>query len=136
MSWLTQNKGVLSILITLITLGGGILYKVASLENMAAENTEYRKESEESRRFFAVEFAKFGAKLDLIIDELKEAESERKELKDYNKEQENIIRKFYYLNKDLKDPRLHSNTFPIDTNRIIIAPITPHYIHGYDIIAN
>ena len=66
MSWLTQNKGVLSILITLITLGGGILYKVASLENMAAENTEYRKESEESRRFFAVEFAKFGAKLDLI----------------------------------------------------------------------
>ena len=136
MDWIKQNKGVFSILITLITLGGGILYKVASLENMAKENTEYRKESEKARRFFTVEFVKFGGKLDVIINELKKAENERKELKEYNKTQENIIRKFYYLNKNLKDPRLHSGMLGIDSNRVVIAPITPHYIHPYDITSN
>lgn len=106
-----KYKGVVTILLTLITLGGSILYKVAKIESMAVENTVYRKDSEKARKFFEIEFVKFSGKLDKLLEIAVKNSDRIEDINDdfdkYKEGQEEIIRKFYYLNKNLKDPRVH-----------------------------
>lgn len=117
--FIIKYKGVITILITLLTLCGTILYKVAKMESMAEENTEYRKESEKSRKFFELEFVKMMGMMEQMISLVKENKEDIRKLKDefieYKEENQNNIYKFYQLNRDLKDPRLHTDldTIPI-----------------------
>lgn len=125
MNWIKENKGVIAILTTLITLGGTILYKVSKIEFMAVENTEYRKASEDARNHFSIEFGKFSEKLDILIRYNESNSNDIKVLKtdfdEYKDSQDEIIRRFYYLNKSLKDPRLHSamDTIPLNIVKFV-----------------
>lgn len=117
MEWLAKNKGILSVILTVLTLGGSILYKVAKIEGMSEENTEYRKESEKARHHFEVEFAKMMVLMERVlevsIENKHSVQVVRDDFDEYKDNQERIIREFYHLNKNLKDPRLHTQVVTI-----------------------
>lgn len=117
-SWLNRNKSAVSLAIAILAMLTPVYYNILSSSNQSFYNAkriqyydEYVKQSEKSRVEAITTIGKMLVELEHQKEDINEIKTGINSLIEYNKNQQEMIQKFYMLNPTLTNPRFSKTSY-------------------------